>query len=521
MNRTAKLVFLPITCLLFLFFLFVARHRFIQGDEGFYLLASRLVLMHKRPYLDFFYDHLPLVPYVYALWFKFSGVSWNSARLLSVLSTTALGALIYRHICKQTNSWLAGVLAVVLFASSTLIFACFTIAGNYVLAALFVFSSYVVLSEWSGSSSKWTPAASGMLLGLSALSRVYTLLLIPAFLWRIFQQSDTRTKLQSALWFLAGFAIVVSPCLYFFISSPDVFLFNVLRYHGMRWSSGWTGGWGDRLLVLLECFLGGPEGNGLQFSILFFVSLGFVYSTLPRESAPRFSFQMAIVLGLISMLPNPVSTGYFSLCVPFLIVSAVCAVHALFQPLDSGRQKLIAAIATSALLAVYVAVAVGDLRKYLVTGDGIASVRFSRDKNDWTIRRASEVSRAIDQVAGPGEMVLSLWPGYLFQTQAHPFPGFENDYTYYISEKLSPAQRARYHAVSPGDMEGNFSRHVPCTVVLGNENHLLKTFAGDSMENSLRVHGYTLVRVIGDTSVYSCRSKAPKLLNSVQKADHQ
>jgi hypothetical protein len=46
------------------FFLFVARHRLIDGDEGFYLLAARLVLQHKTPYLDFFYPQAPLLPYV-------------------------------------------------------------------------------------------------------------------------------------------------------------------------------------------------------------------------------------------------------------------------------------------------------------------------------------------------------------------------------------------------------------------------------------------------------------------------
>jgi hypothetical protein len=44
----------PIFVFVFLacFFSAVARHRFIDGDEGFYLLASRLVLEHKAPYLD-------------------------------------------------------------------------------------------------------------------------------------------------------------------------------------------------------------------------------------------------------------------------------------------------------------------------------------------------------------------------------------------------------------------------------------------------------------------------------------
>jgi hypothetical protein len=58
-----------------LFFIWVALHRFIGGDEGFFLLASRLVLMHKKPYLTFFYVHAPLLPYVYTLWMKGTEIS--------------------------------------------------------------------------------------------------------------------------------------------------------------------------------------------------------------------------------------------------------------------------------------------------------------------------------------------------------------------------------------------------------------------------------------------------------------
>ena len=47
MTRTAKLLLIPILLLQALFFTFVALHRFIDGDEGFCLLASRLAVMSK------------------------------------------------------------------------------------------------------------------------------------------------------------------------------------------------------------------------------------------------------------------------------------------------------------------------------------------------------------------------------------------------------------------------------------------------------------------------------------------
>ena len=44
MTRTSKLLFVPILLLQAGFFLYVSQHRLIDGDEGFYLLASRLVM---------------------------------------------------------------------------------------------------------------------------------------------------------------------------------------------------------------------------------------------------------------------------------------------------------------------------------------------------------------------------------------------------------------------------------------------------------------------------------------------
>jgi len=73
MTRTARLLLVPVLLGQTLFFTWLALHRFIDGDEGHFLLASRLVLMHKKPYLDFFYNQAPLLPYVYALWMKCSG----------------------------------------------------------------------------------------------------------------------------------------------------------------------------------------------------------------------------------------------------------------------------------------------------------------------------------------------------------------------------------------------------------------------------------------------------------------
>ena len=147
MTRAAKLWLVSLLPLQTLFFAYVARHRFIDGDEGSYLLASRLVLLHQRPYLDFFYNQAPLLPYVYSAWMKIAGVTWDSGRMFSVLLASLLGVLLYEHIYRETRSWLAGLSAVILFASSTLVFAWFLVVKTHGLAALLLFAAYVMVSR--------------------------------------------------------------------------------------------------------------------------------------------------------------------------------------------------------------------------------------------------------------------------------------------------------------------------------------------------------------------------------------
>ena len=518
MTRAAKLLLVPLLALQVAFFTFVALHRFVDGDEGFYLLASRLVLMHKKPYLDFFYTQAPLLPYAYALWMKFTGVSWVSAKIFSALLTALLGTLLYEHVCEQTRNWVAGLAAVVMFASSTLIFAWFPVVKTFSLAELFLFAAYVVVSRISPTSSRWLIAASGMSFGLSVDTRSYLLLVTPVFLWWIFRNSDVGARRASTLWFLGGLIVGTLPSLYLFLSSPNAFLFNNMGYHALRSNSGLIGFWEEKFAAIVASFLLKWEGsNAIQASLLFVVSVAFVFSIHKRRYSPRFAFQIAVAIGLISLLPTPVWPQYFCLCMPFLIVSAVCVVNDLFAELELRRARLIAAAACVFLLGIYSASSVDDFRRFLFTGDGVpGGVERALDRGDWRVQRVMEVSRAVDQIARPGEIVASFWPGDIFQTHTDSFPGFENDFATPIADKLSSEQRARYHILSPAEIEADFAAHRPRVVVLRNQIFTFRATTRDDLKGlrtaevfrrSLLADGYTVVRAVGETSIYVCCSK--------------
>jgi 4-amino-4-deoxy-L-arabinose transferase-like glycosyltransferase len=500
MNRTCNLILLPVFGLLTCFFLFVAHHRFIDGDEGLYLLASRLVREHKAPYLDFFYPQAPLLPYAYGLWMKLFGISWFSARSFSATLTTILGLLIYEHVCRETQKWIAGAAAVIVFASSTLIFAWFTLVKAYSLTAVFLFGVYVIVTRLSPASSPWVVAVAGLLLGLAVDTRSYAVGLGPVLLWWIFSHTETRHGISRTLWFVGGFTVGIAPCIYLFVSSPDLFLFNNLGYHAIRSDAGLIASWRNKLHLAWKVLFG-TEDNGSQFSILSALSFVVILALRMRRSAALLAFLIAFVLGFISILPTPPYVQYFCLCMPFLIVAAVCGTSDYVASLHSERPRWIAVLASVALLA-FVASSGPSLRRYLVTGASVIGIGGTYDAQNWTLDKVSAVSKAIDEVAAPKEEVASLWPGYIFASKADPYPGFENNFGPMIADKLTADQRARYHISAYNDIADHFASRTPRVAVLGNQG-----YGASELARILRTSGYTAVRTIGDTSVFVCCSR--------------
>src|SRR6476620_9274023 len=73
----------------------MALHRPIDGDEGFFLMAARLLSKGLAPYRDFFFIHAPAIPYLFGTRFTVFGPGWYAARVLSGLLTVVIGMLLF------------------------------------------------------------------------------------------------------------------------------------------------------------------------------------------------------------------------------------------------------------------------------------------------------------------------------------------------------------------------------------------------------------------------------------------
>jgi hypothetical protein len=510
-TRTAKLSAVSFFLLQLLVFVFIARHRFVDTDEGFYLLAARLVLLHKRPYVDFFFQQAPLLPYVYALWLKCFHLTWQWARTLPAVLTALLGTLVYEDVLRQTKNWICGASAVILFSTSTLVFAWMPIAKPYSLAGLFLFVAYLAVTRQRAPGSSWLLMAGGLSLALAADTRSYLILTTPLFLWWVTRNCTSRFR--GAASFTVGLVLGLLPSLYFFLAAPAAFLFDNLGYHSIRTDAGLIGMWGQKLGIVLMLLLGGPEGNGIQNCLLLVTSLAFVFTLGSRDWPPRFAFQLAMLIGLISLLPTPVLPQYFSFCMPFLVLSAVCGVSRLYASITTSKFQLLGAFICLSLMAIYTAFSVSDFRRYLITGEGIPTVRTLQNPNNWRLEQIEQVSGAINQIAHPGEVVASFWSGYLFATHVVPLSGLETDCGLLIASKLSREQRARYHIASWPELDESFASQWPRVVVLenhqGHQNPLVLDVLGSTAINALTSRGYVAARSLGDTAIYVCCSTAP------------
>jgi hypothetical protein len=281
-------------------------------------------------------------------------------------------------------------------------------------------------------------------------------------------------------------------------ADPPAFWFGNVGFHAIRSDEGFIGDLGDKWETVTDLVSPGGEGNGVQMSLLLVFSLLLAgRSTIP---AARRACQVAFLLGLICLLPTPTYVQYWSVTVPFLIVAAVAGGAGLLDSMQPGRRRR-AALAAGGLLSVLFLIApVRDYRRFVGSGEEVSGIDQGRAFN-WKISTVSAVSRAIDGLAAPGERVMSLWPGYIFQSKAEAFPGLENNSATFLADGLRPDQLERYHILSPAQIQAAIASHIPKLVVVGNQESMLVD--PEPFENALVSGGYKVVSKIGDTRLWA------------------
>ena len=250
-----------------------AEVRLIDGDEGLYTTAARLVWEGKTPYRDFFYQQAPLLPYIYSwIW----AVHPRSLLAMRFLSAACGGiAVLLWGVCllsvKRTSLKvaIATFVAVLLnpyWVSWNVVVKTFAVAN--LLMSVAAICLYAALHS---ARARWY-FAGGLALGACTSVRSLYGPLIPFVLaWVLFRERRTaKPPYRKTLALLAGAVFGLLPMIVSFVGDPHAFFFNNVRYHGLQ--AGYSRLMDGRILV---GYRGVGNTLGLYFYSIVLRLLGF------------------------------------------------------------------------------------------------------------------------------------------------------------------------------------------------------------------------------------------------------
>lgn len=485
--------------LLLTYFLFLSRFRVIAGDEGFYVMAARLVGEGKLPYLDFFYPQMPLMPFLYGAWLSLFGNGWIEVRALSAIFAALTGLFLYWHITSSMGRSF-GLFSIILYLTSELVISEFVIVKTYSSTSFFVFASYLLLSR-RGPVTASVALAAGALLGLGINVRLTMLGLLPIFIMPILLGAEVVGKRgKLVVMFSTGVVLASALAILLFYADNQAFWFNNLGYHLERTNSSLPELWAKRWQVLFTII--GLESSarydGFSLAFLFWGNLIYGVFCAARLRLPDLSFFIAAVIIIITVLPSPCYLQYVCVAVPFLIVSTLLLLRScsFIAGCKLYFRSVIACLAVGFMVqSVYFAYS--NFVRYCLTGFGVIGV--SIDTVDrWRISTMKEVGAIIDSHIEQNDLVIAPLPVHIFATKARPLPGLENNFALSHGRKNRTDRWLikRFHLVSPEMVSDAISAGRAKLLVV------IRAKRARAINEAVAKSGYALVADINGIMIY-------------------
>jgi hypothetical protein len=496
-----------IVVLLAVVFVPISLTRLIDGDEGTFLLVSRLTMEGQTLYRDVHYPQMPVLPHVYGLWMGLFGPSWYAGRVLSSIFAVLLGWLLFRHVADRTKHTVLGVVAASVLASSTLALEWYSTVKTLGLGTLLVFAGYAVLYE--ARLGNWRYLLSGVLLGFATGVRIYLITVAPLFgLVVLFGGRIWRERLIRLAGFAAGLVLALLPTEYYALVDAKLFAFNVIGHHTVRSDFGAVGWISQKLDVVLSLvgLRGGESVLGIQFGLLLLLNVAFAASSLRNRERPSLSLAVTVLLSLVSLVPTPAYTQYFSVVLPFMIVTACLMVARLRDDAAAApeplRRRLNLLMITT--LVAYAGVVPLDVYRYTVDGSNVPGVYTSANAANWTIPMVRQVGETVDALMPAGhETVVSFWPGYLVETRSRVIHGLENHFAPFIARKMTVETARQHELMSYPELFWHLEQGTAPVVVLGNWANWFLPDGRAMYRAALTKGGYVLARRHQDTEIYT------------------
>jgi hypothetical protein len=486
--------------------------RLIDADEGYLLMAARLVSEGRWPYRDFFLPQAPLLPAVFAAVFVLFGRSWMVARVFAGVVAVAMGWLVYREALSSTRRQTSGLFAAALFCLSGSTIGWLTIVKGYGLATLFLLLAVYLVGNVVRAKDKpeqksdrrmvVETVVAGLGAGLAASTRLYVVLVMPAlFVYLLGKLGLGRAALRKAGLFAVGSVLGLSPTLVCFVRTPKAFWFNTVRYHAVRefGQDSLLGTVGAKLSPVLktmgiDALASYGQRQWMAFAIVAVLAAVARVFWRNRSSSP--ALLVALVLLAASVLPNPFQSQYLCMAIPFFAIEAGRLLGTVLDRvvLLPRRWTFLAAAATAAYLVYNAWVGIYDRHRFLYTGVAVDGVETSDRIARWQIPTVEAVARAIDaQHIATGA---SWWPGYFVSSKTAVVVELANVFGFRAAAVLPPEQRRRLHVVTDSEVAEMIGRRQPRLYVEGN-------WANSGTAARLALSGYQVRATIENARVWT------------------
>jgi len=466
----------------------------LNHDEHQFLAPAAVLARHGAlPYRDFPLFHLPNLVFVYAAVERLGFDLVLGAKLVSILATASVIAMLAREAVRRPAfGHPGGSLLVTMGALALMIFDpvfCATTGKtwNHEVPTALAFASLLLIGRASEHDSLAASMLAGLTAGLAAgfrltLAPVLAPLALAAFLYPL----PFRRQFIHGLVFGVCSVLALSPALYFLSVDREAFLFGNFEFPRLR---------------LLD-----PTNERIQKTMTWWRKLRYFGKEIVLLSWPLFLAFLAIAVPpawvwLRRRERGHLKLGVLLLVLPFLLIGC-------FAPSRYQYQHFFVLIPFLALGVVYGLQSLAPIgrsaRLYqgLFAGVSIFSIllgiKYYRNINapwtmgDWHLTRASTTGTDLRKYLKHGK-ILTLAPTYPLLGGFDIYPEFATGPFAWRSAQLVPTDRRyRLHLIAPDDLEGFLASDPPAGILTGYEDDgdLEKPF----LEYAKR-HGYRLVHI--------------------------
>jgi hypothetical protein len=419
-------------------------------DEGFHLLAARLIDAGKRPYLDFVFPQTPLNAYWNAMWMAIFGQSWHVVHALATLATVGSILLIARYVSTlfPERQWrqAAAFAALALFGLHSEVWIYGTIAQAYALCLLLSVAAYRSAIAAVARARPGMSALAGLFAGAAAASTLLTAAVGPVLLIWMWFHNRSGNRLAKAAAFLAGGALACTPVLVLFARGPQQALFNLLEYNTIYRRVAWPGATGHDLGVVTDWINSSPSLLLVLLAVaglLFMKKDGFDSA---RRAELHLCLWLVLAVGTMNLFAHPTFPQYFIFLIPFLAVLATAGFLAAVARLGNANRPRPWAIGVVCVMA-------------LSLGNSIYE---DRDSDTW--HDVEQVAEKVEQVTPRGAPLYA--PEQIYFLARWPVPsGMEVSDSHKL--QFTPARAALLHVLPRPALDreiqaGAFATAVSC-----------------------------------------------------------